>query len=150
MTLDATVPADSDLISVFANYLRGTRTAVNTLETTVAGLGAIATVSTVTINGSTTLITGTHVEDVPFEIIIITATGSETLNNITGGTEGQIKFIWLLSGSLTFADDDAKLSNNGDADFVGATGDVIAYVNKNGDGAGTDGYWHELFRTVRS
>ncbi len=150
MTLDATKPADKDLASVYAAYERETRAQVNQNIVDIAAAGSITVVSSVTINGSTTLVTGTDVNAVPLEIVIITATGVETLNNITGATEGQIKILWLLAGTLTFADDDTKLSNNGDADLVGATGDVIAYVNKGGDGAGTDGYWHEIFRTIRS
>lgn len=150
MTLDATVPTDEEIISAYAAYARETRAQVNTNISDIAETGVVTVVSTVTINGSTTLVTGTDVNDVPLELVIITATGVETLNNITGASEGQIKILWLLSGTLTYTDDDTKFANNGDADFAGATGDVIVYVNKDGDGAGTDGYWHELFRTLKS
>ncbi len=151
MTLDATLPSDTTTVaSGYAGIMRETRAQVNTNIASIGALGAVTTVSTVTINGQTTLTTGTDVTAVPLELVIITAVGSETLNNILDGTEGQIKIFWLLGGSLTFADDDTKLSNNGDANFAAATGDVIAYVNKNGGGGTTDGYWHELFRTVRT
>ncbi len=146
MTLDATIPTDEALVSTYAEIERETRAAVNT----ALANSTLVTKSAVTINGSTTLVSGTDVTAVGIEVVFITATGAETLNNITNAMDGDIKILWLVSGSCTFADDDTKFSNNGDADLVGATGDVIAYVNKGGDGAGTDGYWHELFRTIRS
>ncbi len=146
MTVDATKPTNTDLSSVYAAYLRETREQLNV----ALANSALVTKSAVTVNGQTILISGTDVTAVGIEIVFITAIGSETLNNVTNATDGDIKIFWLVAGSCTFADDDTKFSNNGDADFVGATGDVIAYVNNGGDAAGTDGYWHELFRTVRS
>ncbi len=146
MTLDATLPADDDFWSTYAALLRATRAAVNVN----AASSALVTKSAVTINGQTTLESGVDVTSVGIEIVFLTATGVEILNNITNAMDGDIKVLWVVSGTITFADDDTKFSNDGDDDFSASTGDVIAYTNNGGDGDGTDGYWHELFRTVRS
>jgi len=152
MTLDATKPDDiTNVIADLGAYIRETRAAINTLTTTVGALGAVATVTSVSINGATTLITGTNITDVPWETVLITAVGSETLNNMTGATEGQLKILVLLSGSLTITADDTKfklISTGPSDDFVMAAGDSLQVVNINGDGAGTDGYWQEVGRSI--
>jgi len=149
MTLDITKPTDSDNVTEYAGYERETRVAVNANLASLSGVGAITSVSNITLNGQTTLSVGTELNSLPIEIIIITATGSETLNNILLAPEGQIKVLWVYSGSVNFVYNASNFSNNGDVDFAASTGDVIAYTNKNGDGVSVNGYWHELFRYVR-
>ena len=150
-SLDAASPTDSALLSTLYGIVRETRAQVNTNEDAIAALGGGGIAfSEVTINGQTTITTGTEIGTGLIEVVALTGTGAETLNNVLSATEGQIRIFWVISGSVTFAHNNSKLDNNGGLDFAGATGDIIAYVNKNGDGGTTDGYWHELFRTVRS
>lgn len=150
MTLDITKPADIDIVSTYAGYERETRVAVNSNFDALAGIGALTVVSNITLSGQTSLTVGIDLYSVPLELIIITAIGNEVLSNIALAPEGQIKILWVYSGLVKFSHNASQFSNNGDSDFDAGAGDVIVYANNNGDGVAVNGYWHEIFRTVRT
>jgi hypothetical protein len=150
MTLNASKPADTDLVSTLGMYERETRAALNVLEAAMALLGAVATVSRVECTGGqTTLVIGTDLTAIPYEVVLISGTGLAALTDITSGTEGQMKFFIMLDSNVSFVRDVSKIALNQPAvvtSYGNNTGDVICLSNINGNGSTINGYWKELFR----
>lgn len=154
MTIDATKPADSDLISTLGLRGREEREAINALESAIAALGAVATVTRYVCSaGQTTIPVGVTggLSNLKWELVLISGGGAAAIQNLTGGTEGQMKIFIMLDANVTFVRDATKMDLNQPAvvaDFGGYAGDVIAFANENGNPAtSTNGFWKELFRT---
>ena len=156
MTLDATKPADTNLVSEMGTYERETRAAVNALEALLADVGAVASMTRYTCTGGQTTIAvggSTGLTEIPIELVLIGGTGAAAIEEITGGTEGQIKIFVMLNAYVHFVKDTTKIAlNQPDSapNYGGYTGDILALANVNGNGSTVDGYWTELFRTPRS
>ena len=157
MTLDATKPTDTNLVSELPGYQRETRAAVNSLEALLAAAGSVASVTRyVCTGGQTTIAVGgtSGLSELPLELVLISGTGVAAITDITGGTEGQMKFFLFLDTNVTFVRDVSKIALNQPATvltFGGYAGDILALSNINGNpGTPIDGYWNELFRTPRA
>ena len=150
MTLDASKPADTNLVSELPAYQRETRAAVNILEDAIALLGAVATVTRLQVTaGQTTIVIGTDLTAIAYEVVFISGTGIAALTDITGGSEGQMKFFIFLDANVSFVRDLTKIALNQPAvvtSFGNHTGDVLCLVNVGGNGSTVDGYWKEVFR----
>jgi len=150
MTLDATKPADTDLVSSLGTYERETRAAINTLEDAIALLGAVAAVTRLQVTGGqTTIVVGTDLTAIAYEVVLISGSGLANLTDITGGSEGQMKFFIMLDANVAFMRDVTKIALNQPAviaSYGNHLGDVLCLVNINGNGSTVNGYWKELFR----
>ncbi len=149
MTLNATLPADSDMVSVLPSKDREERLAINALQAlVVAGSGPVFT--TLNCAAQSTLTVGVDISAAFIEIISITSIGASAIDEIAGGSEGQIKIFWIQDADVTFAYQAAKLILNQPVHITpyGSLGDIICFFNVGGDPTTlTDGYWQEMFRT---
>lgn len=151
MTLDINEPTDQRGINELAGYIREDRVAINA----VSGDGNVGTTDLTVALGTTSLTVGTDLGAYGYEVVKVTGSGIATLLSIMGGTEGQIKkFIFqdtnvrltdgnLKSGGLFYLN---QLPAGGD--FNPQQDDVIEFVNIDGDGGVTPGYWKETDRNI--
>lgn len=153
MTIDATVPLGTELISNLDNRDREERVEINALWSAVSAMGWTTGLLVASIRetemeaGQVNLVTGTGVTDIPFEIIRLTGAAAVDLENITGARAGQVKLFKLEDGNVTMKYDATKIDMHGDQDLACASGDVVWLCNIGGDpDAGTDGTWFELMR----
>ncbi len=151
MPLDATLPTDQMLVAEIPPYIRANRAAINAF---VAGNADIVTTILSIPGGTTALVVGTDLSSVNLEVIFLTATGASTLSQIRGGTEGQIKVFIFQNNSITITDGVKSIGGiylnqlPALSNFAAQIDDVLALVNKDGDGASDYGYWKELWRQV--
>ena len=153
MTIDATKPEDTVLVSEIPGYIRAGRAEMNSIG--VTGTGAVGAV-TLDINGAVTLTIGTELSGEGFETVVITNTGAPSaLTAILGGTQGMIKMFVFLDTNVDMTDSNALANgtfhlNEAPAlgDYSPAQYDVLTLVNIGGDGAGTHGYWREVDRAA--
>jgi len=156
MSLDATVPSDAGFVSDLAGYSRETRAALNVIETAVASLGAVASVTELALAaGATSIAVGSGgLSSLRWEIVLLTAAGAANIAQITGGTQGQLKIFILLDADVQFVRNPTYIALNQPAaiaNYGGYAGDVIAFVNINGNpSTGVDGYWKEIWRTPQA
>ena len=151
MTLDATKPNDTELISELASYIREDRVAINALS----GGSDIGFTDLDVAAGATSLSVGTELGAYGIEIVTVTGLGLADIATILGGTEGQIKIFIFQDSNVDLVDGNIKSGGvfylnqlPAGSDFEPDLDDVIALVNIGGDGASTYGYWKELFRTL--
>jgi len=153
MALDTTKPADSALVSAIAAYIRANRVAINTNETSIAA-GSALVYTNLNINaGVTALDIDTDLSAAMLEMVRITGSGAADIEEITGGTAGQVKIFHLGDANIRFKRDLTKLGLNQSAAetyYGGVTYDIVAFVNIGGDqSVPTNGIWWELWRTPR-
>jgi hypothetical protein len=149
--LDATLPAETSMVSDLVAIGQETRTTVNELIDT----STVAVVTALTLAlGPNTLVIGSSgdLSNSFMEIAKLTPdVGGSSLFMISGGTEGQQK-IFLFAGQVTVTDSATGFVLNSlpyPTDFIAQAGDVIAFVNEGGDtDLGLPGVWKELYRTV--
>lgn len=149
--LDATLPADTSMVSDLVAIGQETRSTVNEL----IDASATATITAVTLDlGPNTLDIGGSGElgEAFMEVVTFTPdVGGSSLAMVNGGTEGQQK-IFLFAGQVTITDSNTGFVLNSlpyPTNFVAQAGDVIAFVNEGGDpDTGVAGVWKELYRTV--
>lgn len=151
MTLDATKPSDTALVSELASYIREDRVAVNA----IVGSDNFGVSDVIVAAGVTSMSIGTELSLDGIEVVIISGAGLADIATILGGTEGQIKIFIFQDTNIDFVDGNAKANGvfylnhlPAGSDFSPDQDDVIALVNIGGDGASTYGYWKELFRTL--
>lgn len=152
MSLDATLPDDVTTTLAELNALiRETRTEVNTLAAAITALGgAVASARDLVLTtGTTQIIVGTDLGEIALELVNLTAGGACVIDEIVGGTAGQMKIIVFGDTNFTLTNAAAKLNLNCVGDYTSAVGDVIALVNVDGDPATVEnGYWKEVFRNL--
>jgi hypothetical protein len=145
MTLDASKPTDVEEVSDLPAFERETRQAINDLETLVGVLGATSIYTELVVPGGvTTLITGTHVANVPVELVKISSGVASTISDISGGTEGQWKIFYFADSNITFNNDQVTIQLDQPivvTSYTFAIHDVLAL-------AFIDGVWCELFRRI--
>jgi len=104
--------------------------------------------------GQTDLVVGTDIEDCMIEIILIQAAAAETLENITGAREGNLKFIIPVNDNVSIDRDNTKIKLKqpvANPTLQMLTDDVLVIINFGGDpDTTTDGTWLELYRTLQS
>lgn len=147
MTLNVNEPADTRLVSELPSYIRENRVAINAFE---SGDAEYTTTTITLATGTTTLVVGTDLANVDMEIILISALGACVLENITGGSAGQIKIFVMQDNDISFKDgvkSEGKFYLNqlpALTDFDAAQDDVLAVVNV----GGSSGYWKEFNRQI--
>lgn len=151
MTLDASKPSDATAFGYqLPGYQRETRQAVNDILAAIATLGAVATVADIELTaGQSLLVVGTDVVAIGLEVVFLSATGAETLTNITGGSNGQIKILIFEDDNITIEKDVTKFMLNSEGDFAGETDDILVLINRGGVAGASNGKWLELLRQVR-
>jgi hypothetical protein len=111
---------------------------------------AIFRVSDVAVSAGQTELQGT---DIPIDVMFLSAGAAESISDISGGRNGYLMFLIATDGNVTIEDDAAKISLNvlpEETDLAMAQHDILALVNRGGDpDAAVDGYWQELFRTIK-
>ena len=151
MTLDATKPTDQELVSVLPYWIRNTRSAVNSL---ITGITEITTTDLTISAGDTALVIGTDLTAIAMEIVLLSGLGAATIDQIRGGTEGQLKIFIFQGNNVSFKDGP---KSNGQlylnqlpvlSTFNAQQDDVIALINIDGDGSSNYGYWKEVWRQV--
>jgi len=151
MTLDATKPTDQELVSVLPYWIRNTRSAVNSL---ITGITEITTTDLTISAGDTALVIGTDLTAIAMEIVLLSGLGAATIDQIRGGTEGQLKIFIFQGNNVSFKDGP---KSNGQlylnqlpvlSTFNAQQDDVIALINIDGDGSTNYGYWKEVWRQV--
>ena len=149
MTLVATQPTDQELVSALPYWIRQTRAALNAI---------IATASDITVNdltitaGDTALVVGTELTAIGIELVLIDCLGASVIEQIRGGSEGQIKVFIFQSNNVGFKDG-PKLTGQlylnqlpALSTFAAQVDDVIALINIGGNGGANYGYWKEIWR----
>jgi hypothetical protein len=153
MTLDATKPEDSVLVSEIPGYIRENRAAINSAA--VAGTGNVGA-SAVDILGAVTLTIGSELSLEGLETVIISNSGAPcAMTAFLGGIQGQIKILIFQDLNIDLTDSDTKLNGTfhlneapAGGDYSPDVDDVLTLVNVGGDGAGTHGYWREVDRAA--
>ena len=157
MSLDASKPSDTgNVVADLAGHQRETRTAVNALESSIAGLGAVSTHTDLVLSTGTTEINiPDNLSAIPSETINISGDGASSVASMTGGSAGQVKIFIFDDTDVDF--DNSATKANGtfflnqpivSASFGPAQYDILALVNIGGDGVSDNGYWQELYRSV--
>jgi hypothetical protein len=151
MALNPNQPTDQVPVSELPSYIRANRAEINSF---VSG-GSDVTITDLMVSaGDTVLVLGTDLTVIPIEVVKINSLGAATIDQITGGAEGQIKIFIFQGNNLSFRDGP---KSNGQlylnhlpalSDFSAQQDDVIALINIDGDGSAVDGYWKELYRTL--
>ena len=149
MTLSVNEPSDQELVANLPYWIRQTRVAINTI---LAGAEDFAITVLTIAAGDTALVVGTDLGATNFEVVIVTGAGPATIDQIRGGTQGQIKLFIFQNNLVSFNDGakaDGELYLNQlpvGTDWAAQQDDVIALVNVGGDGSATFGYWKEIWR----
>ena len=149
MTIDATKPEDSALVSELPGYIRANRTEMNSMSSVTGSFGS----GSIALAAQVTAAVGTEFSLDGLEVCIMTSVGASVLTAITDGIEGQIKILLFGDLLVTLTDSITQLNGTFDlnqapagTDYTPAVGDIIMLVNINGDGIGNNGYWKEINR----
>lgn len=153
MTIDATKPEDSVLVSALPAYIRANRTEMNSIS--ITGTGAVGAV-TLDCLGAVSLTIGVELSLEGFETVVVSSTGAALLASILNGIQGQIKMFVFQDLNVTMQDSITQLNGTLDLNvspasgiYVPAIDAVITLVNIGGDGgATTHGYWREVDRAA--
>lgn len=151
MSIDATKPTDQELVSMLPYWIRRNATAINSI---VAGLEEFTLTRLSLTAGTTALVIGVDLTAIALEVILLDSPGLCHLEQIRGGTEGQVKLIIFQGNSVDLIDgpkETGKFYLNQlpvGSTFSAQRDDVIALVNVEGDGGSIYGYWKEVWRQV--
>ena len=143
MTLDATRPSTTDLVSALALLGQEERAAINLLE--AAALTGTVYTDLVVPPGVTVLVVGTHLSSAPIEIVRISSLGAVTIADISGAGNGLTKIFYHVDGNVSFADNAVFIDLNQlpiGGIFTGAIGDMLTLLRINS-------VWVEKDRTLR-
>ena len=149
MALDATKPTDQVLNAELPKYIRETREAINSIETLA---GDVSVTKTTIAGGTSSLDIDNDLSDNAIEIILISSTGNSEIQQITGGTQGQLKIFIMQDADISFKDGNESggeiylNQTPAGSTFSCQKNDVLALVNIDGDGSSNNGYWKEVFR----
>lgn len=149
MTLNVNEPTDQELVANLPAFIRALHVAVNVIDEGDEDFSVTALTITA---GDTALVVGTDLANVDFEVVIVTGAGPATIDQIRGGTQGQVKMFVFQNNLVSFNDGVKSLGElylnqlPVDSDFNAQQDDVIALLNIDGDGASTYGYWKEVWR----
>ena len=156
MTVDATKPLGTDLVSTLDDYIREGRVEINSLWSAVGSGISAPNYTAISMTASVPLVGGTDVDAAGVEVIGLSGTVAVMLSTITACSAGAIKVFVIQNDNVTFEQADGDVTGGTfqmnaptDVDINVNTGDVIAFVNIGGDGVTADGYWMELWRKLQ-
>ena len=151
MTLSTSQPTDQELNATWPSWIRALAVAINSVTSADSEID----INSVEIAaGDVSIDVGSELEDIKYEVVLITGAGAATIQQIRLGTEGQIKIFIFLDNNISFTAG-AKVSGQlflnqplaAVTNFL--INDVLVLININGDdGVTTDGYWQELYRKL--
>jgi len=146
MTVDASVPTNTNFGNELAAYIKENRTEINSLWTAVGSLSALPVFSEL-VAAAGIIEVGTHCEDVFLETIRISAAAPLNVTMISNGREGMIKILLANGNNIT-------LIHSADFVLAGADdvnindGDSIWLINIDGDPGVDNGTWREINRNL--
>lgn len=152
MALDVNEPTDQRMVGELPSYIRANRVTINAFEDVSGEVGS--TDLTISI-GTTALVVGVDLSVARIETVRIDCLGVSNINQIRGGTAGQLKIF--IFGSNTISLIDGLKTTNGAlylnqlpvlSTFTAQLDDVIALTNVGGNGSDVYGYWKELWRQL--
>jgi len=150
MTIDATLPLGTDLVSALDTYIREDREQINDLWTAVVAANCTETTHEMGA-GEFALAIGTDLEDVIIELVNLTAAVAVDLMQITNGSAGMIKVIRFGDADVTVKHNASYIDLANDTDITTAAGDILVLVNKGGDpDTSVNGVWYEVARAGSS
>jgi hypothetical protein len=148
MTVDASVPTNTNFGNELAEYIRENRVDINALWTAVGSLSALPVFSEL-VAAAAIIEVGTHCEDVFLEVVYISAAGPLTITMISEGREGMIKILLANGNNITLQHGAGFLELAGDDDINLNDGDSVWLINIDGDPDAPDnGYWREINRNL--
>jgi len=148
MTIDATSPLGTDLVSTLDDRIREDRAQINLLWTAVVAANCTYTAHEMGA-GDFALVVGTDLEDVIIETVGLTGAAAVNLMQITRGTSGMIKVIRAGDGNITVKHNVSYISLGGGTDLALTEGNFVVLVNIGGDTTtGVNGIWYEISRNV--
>jgi len=149
--MDATKPIDQEMTSALPAYIREVRAAINVI---VAEESDITMTSLLVSAGDNALVIGTDLTAIGIEIVLLSGLGASVIEQIRGGTQGQVKIFIFQGNNVGFKDglkSDGQLYLNQlpVATILSAQqDDVVVLVNIGGNGTSIYGYWKEIWRQV--
>ena len=147
MSIDATKPLATDLVSAIDDYIREDRAQINKLWDALVAANCTETDHEMGI-GDFYLAIGTDLEDVMLELINLTAAAAVDLMQITLGSGGMIKIIRAGDGNVTVKHNASYIVLAGATDLTLTAGDVLVLINSGGDpDTPTNGVWYEITRS---
>lgn len=149
MTLDATKPLDTILVSDLPAYIRENRVEMNAL--TVSLLAQWTETEIEIAGGTTELEVGVDLTDVPVEVVRLTGAVAVTIDTISEGRSGHIKLLRFEDTNVTLDDGGGNIQLNQPAaigTFTGAVGDILILLNIDGNPGVDDGDWVEVNRLL--
>lgn len=152
MTLSTSQPTDQAHNVEWPSWIRTLSVEINSI---ISGDADITTTELTLAGGVTSLSIGTgeDLSSIPQEKVLIDGLAPNTLTQITGGLQGQVK-IFVFQGNNVSLTAGAKtlgqlyLNQPLASNFVPEIDDVLALMNVNGDGSTNYGYWQELYRKL--
>ena len=146
MTIDATLPLGTSLVSALDDYIREDRTQINLLWAAITAANSTETTHVMGL-GEFTLDVGTDLGDVILEAVALTAAGAVNLMQITDGSGGMVKVIKAGDANVTVKHNASYIDLSGDADYAMSAGSILGLINIGGDPVtSVNGVWYELFR----
>ena len=152
MTLSTSQPTDQALNATWPYWIRALAIEINSI---ISGDTDITTTELTLPGGVTSLTVGTggDLTSIPQEKVLINGFAPNTLTQITGGLQGQVK-IFIFQGDDVDLTAGAKvlgqlyLNQPLASDFEPEIDDVLVILNIGGDGGANYGYWQELYRKL--
>jgi hypothetical protein len=146
MSINASLPLATDLVSAIDDYIREDREQINELWNAVVAANCTET-DHVMGAGDFYLAIGTDLEDVMLELVNLTAAVAVDLMQITLGSGGMIKIIRAGDGNVTVKHNTSYIVLANDTDLTLTAGDTLMLVNSGGDpDTPVNGVWYEIAR----
>jgi hypothetical protein len=150
MSINASLPLATDLVSAIDDYIREDREQINELWAAITAANCTETDHEMGA-GEFALEIGTDLEDVIIEAVNLTATVAVDLIQITSGSGGMIKVIKAGDDNVTVKHNASYIDLTGNADLTLTSGMVLGLINIGGDpDSSVNGVWYELFRSSGS
>jgi hypothetical protein len=144
MSIDATLPTGTMLVSQIDDYIREDRTQINLLWAAITAANSTETTHVMGA-GEFSLAVGSDLEDVILEAIGLTAAVAVDLMQITGGSGGMLKVIKAGDANVTVKHNASYIDLTGDTDYAMSSGNILGLINIGGT-TGVNGVWYEVFR----
>ena len=147
MTIDASKPTGTDLVSSLADYIQADREQINLLWTAIVAANATYTACEMGA-GEFALVIGTDLKDTIIETVGLTATMAVDLMQITNGSSGMVKLVRAGDSNVTVKHNDSYIALVGGSDLAFTEGDMLVLVNVGGVPASSiNGVWYEVTRS---